>query len=157
VADGRGEDWKGGGRQTGFLSSGKRVRSDRKGQQNPSLAASFRLAARSHWAPGRMDSTSQGLRGQDGGRSRHAERGASNAHSAVSSRSLAKTFIKCNLSRGQLQNVQRMGTKDGSKHTAATDRHGFHKCRSEEETLETDWCGRALGENRGFRLQLKGK
>ena len=27
--------------------------------------------------------------------------------------------------------MQGIETKDGSKHTAATDRHGFHQCRSE--------------------------
>jgi len=33
---------------------------------------------------------------QDGGKIRHAERGASNVHSAGLSRSLAQTLIRCN-------------------------------------------------------------
>ena len=49
----------------------------------------------SYRAPGGVGSTSQGLRAQDCGRSRHAERGASNVYSAGSSRSLAKTFTRC--------------------------------------------------------------
>ena len=46
-------------------------------------------------APGGVGSTSQRLRAQDCSRSRHAERGASNVYSAMSSRSLAKTFTRC--------------------------------------------------------------
>ena len=38
---------------------------------------------------------SQSSRVQDGGKSRHDERGASNVHSAGSSRSLASTFTRC--------------------------------------------------------------
>ena len=33
---------------------------------------------------------------QDGGKSRHAERGASNVQGAGSSRSLVRTFTRCN-------------------------------------------------------------
>jgi len=49
----------------------------------------------SYQALGGVGSTSQCLKVQDGGKSRHAERGASNVHSAESSRSLARTFTKC--------------------------------------------------------------
>ena len=41
-------------------------------------------------------STSQRSRVQDGGKSRHAERGASNVQGAGSSRSLVRTFTGCN-------------------------------------------------------------
>jgi len=42
------------------------------------------------------DSTSQSLRVQDGGKPRHADRGASNVQGAGSSRSLVRTFTRCN-------------------------------------------------------------
>jgi len=42
-----------------------------------------------------VGSTSQSLRAQDGGRSRHPEHGASNVHSAGSSRRFARTFRRC--------------------------------------------------------------
>jgi len=51
-------------------------------------------------ALGGVGSTSQSPRVQDGGKSRHAERGASNVHSAGSSRSLARTFTRCNWVEG---------------------------------------------------------
>ena len=51
-------------------------------------------------APGGEGSTGLGLRAQDGGRSRHAERGASNMHSTQSSRSLTMTFTRCNWVEG---------------------------------------------------------
>jgi len=46
--------------------------------------------------PSLVDSTSQSSRVQDGGKSRHAERGVSNVHSAGSSRSMVRTFTRCN-------------------------------------------------------------
>ena len=49
----------------------------------------------SYWALGGVGSMRQSSRVQDGGQSRHAERSASNVHSAGSSRSLA-TFTRCN-------------------------------------------------------------
>jgi len=45
---------------------------------------------------GGVGSTSQSSRVQDGGKSRHAERGATNVQSAGSSRSLVRTFTRCN-------------------------------------------------------------
>jgi len=50
----------------------------------------------SYRALGGLGSTSQSSRVQDGGKSRHTEQGASNMHSAGLSRSLARTFTKCN-------------------------------------------------------------
>jgi len=50
----------------------------------------------SYRALGRVGSTSQSSRVQDGGKSRHAERGASNVQGAGSSRSLVRTFARCN-------------------------------------------------------------
>jgi len=50
----------------------------------------------SYRAFGGVGSTSQSLRVQDGGKSRHAERIARNVHSAGSSRSMARTFTRCN-------------------------------------------------------------
>ena len=44
----------------------------------------------SHRALGGVGSTSQSLRAQDGGKSRHAERGASNVQGAGSSRRLSQ-------------------------------------------------------------------
>ena len=41
AADSRGAVWRGGGRYCGVQGSGKQALSDRKGCQNPSLAASF--------------------------------------------------------------------------------------------------------------------
>jgi len=43
---------------------------------------------------GGVGNTSQSLRVQHGGKSRHAERSAKNVHSAGSSRSLVGTFIR---------------------------------------------------------------
>ena len=45
---------------------------------------------------GGVGSTSQSSRVQDGGKSRHAERGASNVQGAGSSRSMVRTFTRCN-------------------------------------------------------------
>jgi len=45
---------------------------------------------------GGVGSTSQSSRVQDGGKRGHAERSASNMHSAGSSRSLTRTFTRCN-------------------------------------------------------------
>ena len=45
---------------------------------------------------GGVDSTSQSLKVQDGGKSRHAERIANNVHSAGSSKSLVRTFTRRN-------------------------------------------------------------
>jgi len=50
----------------------------------------------SYKALGGVGSTSQSLRVQDGGQSRHAERGVSNVQDAGSSRSMVRTFIRCN-------------------------------------------------------------
>ena len=50
----------------------------------------------SYRALGGVGSKSQSSRVQDDGKSRHAERRASNVHSSGSSRSLAKKFISCN-------------------------------------------------------------
>jgi len=50
----------------------------------------------SYRALGGVGSTSQSLRVQDGGKSRHAERGANNVQGAGSSRSLVRTFTRCN-------------------------------------------------------------
>jgi len=50
----------------------------------------------SHQSFGAVGSTSQSSRVLDGGKSRHAERSACNVHSEGSSRSLARTFTKCN-------------------------------------------------------------
>jgi len=52
----------------------------------------------SYLALGGVASTT--VRVQDGGKSRHAERGASNVHSAGSSRSLTRTFTRCNWVEG---------------------------------------------------------
>jgi len=43
-----------------------------------------------------VGSTSQSSRVQDGGKSHHAERGASNVQGAGSSRSMVRTATKCN-------------------------------------------------------------
>jgi len=45
---------------------------------------------------GGVGSTSQSSRVQDGGKSRHAERGASNVQGVGLSRSLVRTFTRCN-------------------------------------------------------------
>jgi len=50
----------------------------------------------SYWALGGVGSTGHFPRVQDGGKSRHAERSASNVHSARLSRSLARTFTRRN-------------------------------------------------------------
>ena len=50
----------------------------------------------SYRALGGVGSTSLSSRLQDGGKSRHAERGASNVQGAKSSRSLVRTFTRCN-------------------------------------------------------------
>jgi len=50
----------------------------------------------SYQALGGVYSTSQSSRVQDGGKSRHADPSASNVHSAGSSRSLIRTFTRCN-------------------------------------------------------------
>ena len=50
----------------------------------------------SYRALGTVGSTSQSLRVQDGGKSRHAERGVSNVQGAGSSRSMVRTFTRCN-------------------------------------------------------------
>jgi len=82
-----------------------------KGQQNASLARSFRLAARPQIRPtdstridvsysypvlGGVGNTSQSSRVQDGGKSRHAERSANNVHSAELSKNLVRTFTRRN-------------------------------------------------------------
>jgi len=46
--------------------------------------------------PGSWGSTSQSSRVQDDGKSRHAERGASNVQGVASSRCLVRTFTRCN-------------------------------------------------------------
>jgi len=50
----------------------------------------------SYRALGGVGSTRQSPKVQDGGKSRHAERSASNVHSAGSPRRLARTFTRCN-------------------------------------------------------------
>jgi len=50
----------------------------------------------SYQALGEGGSTSQSSRVQDGGKSRHAERSATNVHSVGSSRTLTRTFTRCN-------------------------------------------------------------
>jgi len=49
---------------------------------------------------GGVGSTGQNLKVQDGDQSRHAERCASNVHSAGSSRSLTRAFTRCNWIEG---------------------------------------------------------
>ena len=49
----------------------------------------------SYQALGGVGSTSQSSRVQDGGKSRHAERGVSNVQGAGSSRSMVRTFTRC--------------------------------------------------------------
>jgi len=51
---------------------------------------------RPYRALGGVGSTSQSSRVQDGGKSRHAERGASNVQGAGSSLSMVRTSIRCN-------------------------------------------------------------
>ena len=62
----------------------------------------------SYQAPDGVGSIRQSLRAQDGGRSRHAERGASNMHSAGLTMSLARTFT-----RNQRASAKR--AKEGAK------------------------------------------
>ena len=50
----------------------------------------------SYRALGGVGSTSQSLRLQDGGKSRHAEHGVSNVQGAGSASSMVRTFTKCN-------------------------------------------------------------
>jgi len=50
----------------------------------------------SYRALGGVGSTSQCSRVQDSGKSRHAERGTSNVEGAGSSKSLVRTFTRCN-------------------------------------------------------------
>ena len=47
-------------------------------------------------ALGGVGNMNQSSRVQDGGKSQHAKRGASNVHSAESSKYLARTFTRCN-------------------------------------------------------------
>jgi len=49
---------------------------------------------------GGVGSTSRSLREQNGAKSQHAKRGASNVHCAGSSRSLTRTFTRCNWAEG---------------------------------------------------------
>ena len=74
----------------------QRVRVRVPNAQGLHCTTQFLMQSYSYWALGGVGSTSQNSKVQDGGKSRHAKRGASNVQGAALSKSLVRTFTRCN-------------------------------------------------------------
>ena len=79
------------------------------------------------WALGGVGSTSQSSTVQDEDKSLHAKRGANNVHSAGSSRSLTRTFKRCNRVKG----ASAKRAKEGSGRWIQN--HGSHRLASSDK------------------------